>query len=160
MCHIISWVYSHLMICCLHILSWAIWSSAQTEREFNSVSFHGSSQRTGLSLVLLPNHFYFPIKLMEYLKFGGQKKMQYVALPFLLQTQHGQLLKRLKQMEMGVYLFSRNVLEKKHLNRSVCWKLKLLPSRATLASSTNASICTQTSALSACDSIRSYSWFE
>lgn len=53
--------------------------SAQIEREFNSFIFHASSPWTGLSLVLPPNHFYFPIKLMEYLKFGGQRKIQYVA---------------------------------------------------------------------------------
>lgn len=158
MCHI--WVCFHFLWFALFtIQSWASLSSAQVEREFNSVGFHASSPWTGLSLVLLPNHFYFPIKLMEYLKFGGQRKMQYVALPFLLQTQDGQFLKPLEQMETGVCLFSRNAFEK-HLNRSVCCELKLLPNGATLAFSMEASACTQTSALSAGDSIRSCGWFE
>lgn len=42
---------------------------------------------------------------MEYLKFGDQRKMQYVVLPFLLQTQDGQFPKPLEQMQTGVYFF-------------------------------------------------------
>ena len=51
---------------------------------FNSDGFHAISPHTSLSLVLPPNHFYFPRKLMEHLKCEGQRKMKYVTSPFLL----------------------------------------------------------------------------
>lgn len=160
---------SHLGLFSFTVI-WSLHNSELSKFEFcavwkkNSILsfFHARSPRTGLFLVL-PLIFYFPIKLMEYLKFGGLRKMQYFALPFYLQSKvkkkDSRFLKLLEQMQTGVYLFSRNVFEK-HLNRSVCCELKLLPSGATLASSIKTSICTQTSALFASDSIRSCGWFE
>lgn len=161
---------SHLSLFSFTVI-WSLHNSELSKFEFCAVwkkksilsfSMPGALGRV-YALSCRPIIFYFPIKLMEYLKFGGLRKMQYFALPFYLQSKvkkkDSQFLKLLEQMQTGVYLFSRNVFEK-HLNRSVCCELKLLPSGATLASSIKTSICTQTSALFASDSIRSCGWFE
>lgn len=129
MCQI--WVYSHLLwfaVCT--IVSWAIWI------------FHGSSPRTGLFLVLLPNHLSEVWRL--------EKNAICSVAIFSADARRSIAETAETNGNGGVFIFKKCIWKKKkRLNRSVCWELKLLPSRATLASSMNAPICTQTSALSA-----------